>query len=200
MRKILLTLFASLLIPDLALAAVDLTPRFTEFFIDGMSIRRLYFTDRDKKFTVSTNQETDVTPGTGGALFRFKKFPDATFLAIRSRHTPNDKFEGQILDRYRESAKRLLPVQGRNSVIRGESMDCYPINDWKSYRIILGYEVGGLPHLQSVTFINLNDADQVTLVTSAPEKEFDEAAHRSYQIFRTWQEVLPGDEKPARGN
>lgn len=190
----------ALQLPQLALAGIDLTPRFTDTFIDGTVFRRLYFSDGEKKFVLSLNRETEVTPDSGGALFRFPKVPTATFLVVRSRLSPTDKFEGAALERYRESAKRLLPVQGRGSAIREEIVDPFPINDWKSYRIILTFDIGAARHIQSVTFLNLNETDQVALITSAPESDFEEAAHRSHQIFRTWQEMLPSDAKPARGS
>jgi hypothetical protein len=192
-------LFATTCISS-ACAAVDFTPRFIDIFNEGTTIRRLYFTDGDKRYLLSLNRETEVVPDAGGALFKFAKVPSATFLVVRSRHSPVDKFEGATLDRYRESAKRLLPVGTRGAVILEETPDVYPINDWKSYRIVLSYNVGPVIHLQSVTFLNMNDADQVALITAAPEKDFTEAAHRSFQIFRTWQEMLPGDEKPVLHN
>ena len=192
--------FAALVFPQLAPAGIDLTPRFIDTFIDGATFHRLYFTDGVKKFVVSLNRETEVTPEAGGALFRFLKLPDVTFLVVRSRHSPDEKFEGAALERYRESAKRLLPVQARGSAIREEILNPFPINDWKSHRIILSFDIGAIHHLQSVTFLNLNDTDQVALITSAPEQDFEEAAHRSFQIFRTWQEMLPGDAGPARGS
>lgn len=200
MKRRLYTLLVAALLPQFAPAAVDFTPRFIDLFVEGTTVRRLYFANDDKKYTLSLNTETEVTPDAGGAIFRFKKVPDATFLIARSRHSPQDKFEGMSLERYRESAKRLLPVLGRGSVIREETSDVYPINDWTSYRIVIAFDVGAVRHFQSVTFINLDESDQVVLVTSAPEKDFEEAAHRSYQIFRTWQEMLPGDEKPTRGS
>ena len=48
--------------------------------------------------------------------------------------------------------------------------------------------VQALPGLQAET--------QVVLVTNASLKNFVEAAERSYQIIRTWHEMLPGDENP----
>jgi hypothetical protein len=199
-RTSLALAFAALLVPQLAPAAIDLTPRFIDTFIDGTVFHRLYFTDGEKKFVVSLNRETEVTPDSGGALFSFPKVPGATFLVVRSRLSPTDKFEGTALERYRESAKRLLPVQGRGSAIREEISNPFPINDWVSYRVVLTFDIGAVRHVQSVTFLNLNETDQVALITSAPEPYFEEAAHRSHQIFRTWQEMLPGDEKPVRGN
>ena len=191
---------AALLIPQFASAGIDLTPRYIDTFLEGTTFHRLYFSDGAKKFVLSLNRETEVAPDSGGALFRFTKVPDATFLVVRSRHSPTDLFEGIALDRYRESAKRLLPVQARESAIREEIANPFPINNWKSHRFVVNFELAGIRYVQSVTFLNLNADDQIALIVSSPEAIFEEAAHRSFQIFRTWQEMLPGDEKPARGS
>lgn len=198
-RAIAICLIAMLL-PPAAPAGIDLTPRFIDTFADGVTFHRLYFSDGQKKFGVSLNRETEVAPEAGGVLFRFPKVPNATFLVVRSRLSPDDKFEGTALERYRESARRLLPVQARGSAIKEEVPNPFPINDWKSHRFVLSFNIGAVRHLQSVTFLNLNDTDQIALITSAPEQDFEEAAHRSFQIFRTWQEMLPSDANPARGN
>ena len=58
--------------------AVDLTPRYIDTFVDGFASRRLYFADGEKKIGLSLDQETKVEGGSGGAVFRFTKVPDAT--------------------------------------------------------------------------------------------------------------------------
>lgn len=199
-RFVKLSLLSLALLPVDASAGVDLTPRFIDTFIEGTSFRRPYFTDGDKKIVVSTNRETEVVPEAGGALFRFTKLPQATFLLLRSRHPANDRFEGAALERYRESARRLVPRNASGTTIKEEQYFPYPINDWKSYRFTVAFDVDQTHHLQSVTFLNLNASDQIMLITTAPEKDFAEAMHRSHQIIRTWQEMLPGDEKPASSN
>ncbi|MDB6150369.1 MAG: hypothetical protein JWQ44_1817 [Chthoniobacter sp.] len=186
------------LLPQLSFAALDLTPRFIDTFADGITFHRLYFSDGEKKFVLSLNRETEVTAEGNGALFRFTKLKEAKFLLSRSRLSPSDVFEGAALERYREGAKRLMPARG--VTILEEVLNPLPINGWKSFRLTLSGEVNGQKYLQSVTFVNLNDSDQVVLVTIAPERSFPEAADRSFQIFRTWQEMLPGDERPATSN
>ena len=52
----------------------------------------------------------------------------------------------------------------------------------------------------SVTFLNLNTDDQLILVTTASERNFEEESERSFQVIRTWQELLPGDEVPPKTN
>jgi hypothetical protein len=176
--------------------AVDLSPRFIDTFIDGVSSRRLYFADGEKKIGLRLNQETKVEAGAGGTVFRFTKLPDSTFLIKPSPMTAEQPFEGIALERYREAARRLLPPGVKNVKSLEEVADPLPINRWTGRRFTYTCELLDAPLVMSVTFLNLNAEDQIILVTTAGERNFAEAADRSFQLIRGWQEILPGDEKP----
>jgi hypothetical protein len=198
--KRLLSLCLAASLPHIAAAAVDLTPRYIDTFSDGVAFHRLYFTDGDRKIVLSLNHETEAAAESGGTMFRFRKLPETTFLVLRSRLSTDDHFEGAALERYRESARRCVPAHAVGVAIKEEQLFPYPINDWKSYRITLSFDLDHVHRFQCVTFLNLNANDQIMLITTAPESNFGEAMSRSHQIIRTWQEMLPGDEKPATSN
>ncbi len=180
--------------------AVDLTPRYIDTFIDGIASRRLYFADGEKKIGVRINHETRVEGGAGRAVFRFTKVPGATFLIKPSPMTPDQPFEGIALERYREAARRLLPPGVRNVKVLEEVPDPLPVNRWTGRRFTYSCESVDASLMLSVTFLNLSPDDQLILVTLATERTFPEAAERSFQIIRSWQELLPGDERPVKGN
>jgi hypothetical protein len=193
--------FGFFLVLELGASAVDLTPRYIDTFIDGVASRRLYFADGEKKIGIRLNQETKVESGAGGAVFRFTKVPDATFLIKPSPMTPDQPFEGIALERYREAARRLLPPRAQNVKVLEEITDPLPINRWTGRRFVYACDTeDNTPLVLSVTFLNLNTEDQLLLVTMAGERNFPEAAERSFQIIRTWQELLPGDERPPKNN
>jgi hypothetical protein len=191
---------AGLLSLELQALAVDLTPRFIDTFIDGITIRRLYFADGDRKIGVSLDQETTIEQGNGGVVFRFEKLPDATFLIKNSPMTPDQVFEGVSLERYREAARRLLPPGAKNVKALDETADTLPVNRWTSRRFSYICDSGETPMAISVTFLNLNSQDQLILVTTATERNFADAADRSFHIIRTWQPLLPMDEKPVKSS
>lgn len=191
---------AGLLASQLHAAAVDLTPRFIDTFIDGITIRRLYFADGEKKIGVSMDQETTIEQGEGGVVFRFEKLPDATFLIKNSPMTPDQVFEGVSLERYREAARRLLPSGAKNVKALDEAANTLPVNRWTSRKFSYICDSGDTPMAVSVTFLNLNSEEQLILVTTATERNFADAADRSFQIIRTWQPLLPKDEKPIKSS
>jgi hypothetical protein len=192
--------FGFLLAIGLHGAAIDLTPRYIDTFIDGVASRRLYFADDEKKIGVSLDHETKVESGHGGVVFRFSKIPDASFVIKPSPMTPDQPFDGIALERYREAARRLLPRGASEVKMIEEVADPLRINRWTGRRFVYSCETAELRVVLSVTFLNLNADDQLVLITTAPERTFAEAAERSFQIIRTWQEFLPGDEKPVKGN
>lgn len=195
MRKI--PLFLGLLLAvEWPAAAVDLTPRYIDTFIDGVTSRRLYFADGEKKIGVRVSHDTKVEAGSGGVVFRFHPVPDATFLIKPSPMTADQPFEGIALERYREAARRLLPPGVKNVKALEEVADPLPINRWTGRRFTYTCDMLDALLVMSVTFLNLNAEDQIILVTTAGEHNFAEAADRSFHLIRTWQELLPGDEKP----
>lgn len=192
-----LPLFLALVLPA---AAVDLTPRYIDTFADGVASHRLYFADGERKIGLSLDRETDVLAGGGGVIFRFPRFPEASFLVKHSPVTADQPFSGVALDRYREAARRLLPPGSTEVRVRDEVRDPLTINRWRSYRLAYTFASGTVPMVQQITFLNLSADEQLVLVATASERNFAEAAARSFQIIRTWQPMLPGDEKPVRQN
>ena len=138
--------------------------------------------------------------GGGGVIFRFPKFPEASFLMKHSPVTADQPFTGVPLDRYREAARRLLPPGSTEVKALDETRDPLTINRWRSYRLAYTFAAAGTPMVQQVTFLNLSADEQLILVTTASERNFAEASARSFQIIRSWQPMLPGDEKPIRQN
>ncbi len=199
-RRALLIAWGSGWLLSGAAMAVDLTPRYIDTFIDGQTARRLYFADGEKKIGLSLDHETRVEAAAGGAVFRFGKFDDVTFLVKPSPMTPDQPFEGIALERYREASRRLLPPGAKNVKALEETPDPLPINRWTGRRFLYSCDVSEAVVMMSVTFLNLNEEDQLLLVTTASERNFTEAAERSFQVIRTWQELLPGDEVPPKSN
>ena len=201
MKKLLLPLGLAFLACDLGASPVDLTPRYVDTFIDGIKCRRLYFVEDAKKIGVSLDRETEVAPDpSGGVLFRFSKFPDASFRMAYSPLTPAEPMSEAALDRYRAAAQTFVPVGAIEVKVTAETANPLPINRWSSYRFAVSYQVGAAAQRQTVTFLNLNAESQVVLITGASPKNFPEAAERSFQIIRSWQELLPGDEFQSKGN
>lgn len=181
-------------------SAVDLTPRYIDTFEAGVAGHRLYFSEGEKKIGLSLDRETEVVAGGGGVIFRFPKFPEASFLVKHSPVTADQPFSGVPLDRYREAARRLLPPGSTEVKVLDETRDPLTINRWRSYRLACTFAAGGPPMVQQVTFLNLTADEQLVLVTTASERNFAEASARSFQIIRSWQPMLPADEKPIRQN
>ena len=181
-------------------SAVDLTPRYIDTFEAGVAGHRLYFSEGEKKIGLSLDRETNVGAGGGGVIFRFPKFPEASFLVKHSPVTADQPFSGVPLDRYREAARRLLPPGSTEVKVLDETRDPLTINRWRSYRLAYTFTAGTVLMVQQTTFLNLTADEQLILITTASERNFAEAAARSFQIIRSWQPMLPGDEKPIREN
>jgi hypothetical protein len=183
----------------LCASAVDLTPRFVDTFVDGVTTHRLYFADGDQKIGFNINGETTVEAGAGGTVFRFPKFSDILFILKHSPMSADQAFQGVPLERYREAARRLLPPGAENIETLDEEPDPITINRWRSYRFTYTCVSTGYLRKQTVTFLNISAEEQLVLIVTATVQNFPEAADRSWQIIRSWQPILPGQEKPPKG-
>jgi hypothetical protein len=201
MKRLFLPIGVALVAANLTAATIDLTPRYADTFIDGVNARRLYFLENSKKIGISLDFETQVAAdGGGGVIFKFPKFPDSSFRIGRSPLTAEEPMSELSLGRYRTAAQTFVPGGATEVKVVEESANPLPINKWQSYRFLVTYQVGAAAMRQSVTFLNLNPQTQVILLTTSSPKSFAEAAERSFQIIRSWHEMLPGDEVPVKGN
>jgi len=195
----ILTAFFSLAIP-LGALAVDLTPRYVDTFRDGVTVHRLFFADGDQKIGLSINRETTVDAAGGGVVFHFPKFPDIVFLLKHSPMSADQAFEGIPLEQYREAAHHQLPPGAQDIKVLPEESEPITINQWHSHRFHYSCQSEGEVRHVSVTFLNISAEEQLMLVVSSKEQNVKEAVVRSWQIIRSWQPLLPGDELPPKGS
>ncbi len=201
MKRVFLPLALAITVADLGASTVDLTPRYVESDVDGYKTRKLHFLDGSKKIGIGVDQETTVSTDGSGVVFKFPKFPDAGFRIATSPLSPEDSMsDASALERYRAAAKTWVPAGATEVQILEEVAGPLPINRWQSHRFVISYQAGAYAMKQSVTFLTMNPTTQLALVTTASTRNFAEAAERSFQIIRTWHEMLPGDELPDRGN
>jgi hypothetical protein len=186
------SLALALLTARLVASTVDLTPRYLETEFDGIPLRQLYFLDGSTKIGLTLDQETTLSAGGGGVLFKFPKVPDASFRMLTSPLTPEIPMSGaESLDRYRAAALSFAPAGATDVKVLEETANPLPINRWQSYVFLVSVQAGAHVMKFSVTFVNVNATSQLALVTHASPRSFADAADRSFQIIRSWHELLP---------
>lgn len=193
-------LFSLIALPLFHASALDLTPHVVETRLAGYPKRIVYVTDATKKYMLDIDRETEVASRSGGIKFQFKKLPDIDFIMMPSRFKPTDPFDEAKLVEYRAAARSLLPARAINAEIVEELANPLIVNNWKSFRIKFHFTMDARDCTQEVTFLNVTENDQIVLLTSSPEKVWKEAGARSWNIIRTWTEMLPGDDDPNSSN
>lgn len=169
-------------------ATIDLTPRFLTQEADGTAMNRPYFKADNKRFGIKIDSETTVIPYNNGALFSFKKFPDARMELLQSPLEAGP-FTVERLVQCEAAARKLLPPDANNVVLVESFPDPLPINDWQSHRFVFAYRSAGQSRRQSITFLNLDSATQIIMRIAAREENFEKIAQRSFHIIRRWHEI-----------
>jgi hypothetical protein len=173
----------------LSASALDLTPNFVTTVADGVAIRRPYFTDSGKKYSVTLNVETDLSAYEDGALFRFIKLSRAEMRLRLSPVGVEVKFAPDTIDRYLQAARKLLPQDAEEVVLDQQTPNPLPINGWQGHRFIYTYQSPSGQVRQSITFLNILPNQQVVVQVSSMAKDFADASERAYDIIRRWHEL-----------
>lgn len=126
----------------LSVSAIDLVPHYISTTADGVVIRRPYFADGKKKYSVKIDSETKLTEFEGGALFRFDKFPDATMRMRLSPVANPAPFTPESLEHYQQVARSLLPAGAEEIALAESASNPLPINNWQSHRLTFSYRAG----------------------------------------------------------
>lgn len=180
-----------LAISALTASALDLSPNFITTTADGISIRRPYFSDGGKKFSVTLDLETELIPYEDGALFRFVKLKNAEMRLRPSSFPAETGFGPETLDRYQEAARKLIPQGAEGVVLERQTPNPMSINQWKSHRFEYKYRTTAGEVRESITFLNITPTQQVIVQVHAMEKNFVDASERAWDILRRWHEVDP---------
>jgi hypothetical protein len=169
--------------------AIDLTPRFLTTFNEEVAINRPYFTDSGKKYAITLDGESELVPDEGGALFKFTKFPSAVAKLINSPAQEIAPFDDKSLRDYESLARRMLARDAINPVLDSTELNVTPINGWKTCRFTYSYENPAIKLRQSVTFLNLDDKQQIVIDIKTKREEFDNITARTWDMIRRWHEV-----------
>lgn len=175
----------------LPVIALDFSPRFVTTVSDGVAIRRPYFADGDKKYSVTLNMETELTPFEDGALFRFVKLSHAEMRLRPSPLSVDLKFAPENQEAYEEAAKKLLPPDAEGVVLDQVTQNPLPINGWSGVRFTFHYRMPMGEVRESITFLNILPTDQVVIQTGSMAKDFPDVSDRAFDIIRRWHELDP---------
>ncbi len=175
-----------------AAADVDLTPRTVN--VGGGLIHRAYFADGDKQFAVTIDGETTLSGDNGVAVFRFTNVSQASMTLRRSPFQKPAPFTADALPDYTKAALAMLPTAAEGVEITWQGENVFPINQWKSYRLVFRYRVGGIGYDESITYLVLDSGQQIVIQTGAQRKDFPVIAERADDTIRRWHLVTPVDE------
>jgi hypothetical protein len=194
-KSFLTTSIALLLLAAQATSGLILTPRLITLDLGGRPVRRAYFMDGEKKFAVTMDNETELTPHGDGALFCFTRLPLATVELRRSPIKAGTGFLQENISEYAKVARQFLAATAEVWPEAPIVFDPLPINGWKSCRFNFFYHVGGSPVRADVTFIDLNEKDQIVVITGGTANNYASVRSRSDDIIRRWHEVTPEEER-----
>jgi hypothetical protein len=188
------TSLALLALAATASADLSLAPRLVTVNYGAYPVRRAYFMDGDKKFAVTMDSQTELAPRGDGALFTFTKIPLGTMEFRRSPFKPGAGFTEENISTYAKAAREMLASTAEIWPEEPMQLTPFRINGWKSCRFNFVYRVGGSPVRADVTFIDLNEKQQIVIICGGQADTYSKVRDCSEDIIRRWHEVTPEEE------
>lgn len=186
MKKCYLYILPLLCFGQIAQCEINWTPHLNTNFAEGTSIASVYFSDGAKKFALVLDGETTVEAANGGAKFAFKRPASSVFkLGVPITKVTLPVAADKVAE-YRKCALAYAPSDVTEFSDFEAVADVYPINHWQSYRVLFSYALFGQRVRHCITFLTLENGQQVALDLSAHEKDFAEALNRAEHMIWTW--------------
>jgi hypothetical protein len=107
----------------------------------------------------------------------------------KSTLTPGTPFAGAGLDVYRQRLLSGVPAGAANPRLGEEKRDPLPVFGWKDYEFTVAFTFFGQQLQRSVTFINLNDKEQIMVIVTGAQGEFDRIHAQAMDVMLSWSPV-----------
>jgi hypothetical protein len=129
--------------------------------------------------TATAAEITCVPMNAGGAEVRIEK----------SALTPATPFAGAGLDVYRQRVLSTVPQGAANLRMGEEKRDPLPVFGWKDYELTVAFEFFSQRLRRSVIFINLNATEQIMVIVTGAQSDFDRIHAQAMDVMLSWTPV-----------
>ena len=171
-----------------SLQALDLTPHFEEIDGDGIeALRKLVFLDGKKKVYLDLSKTWMVEGGPAEVTFQPGKLT-TTMVVFKMTHGTSLAFDEKTIDDCRGRIKGFLKEGAKDFIILDETKAPYAIKAWDSYQIVGRYNFYGVWMKVGVIFINLDANQQLTVVITGTDTEFNPVAAATKELLMSWLE------------
>jgi len=171
-----------------SLHALDLTPHFEEIDGDGIEpLRKLVFLDGKKKVYLDLSK-TWMVEG-GGEKVTFQPGKDSSSLVtFKLSRGASQEFDEKSIAACHERIRAFLKEGAKDFIILDETKAPYAIKAWNSYQVVGRYNFYGTWIKIGLIFINLDVNQQLTVLLTGPENEFDRVATSTKTLLMSWLE------------
>jgi hypothetical protein len=157
---------------------------------DGYEITQSYFTKDGNKVTVRLPRNWQTSSGSTGLEL---VPPDIAKASVKVQASPSDEilsFDEPGKIQYRNVAMALAPNGAKQLKIEAEQVNSFGINDWTDFDVLMSYEsLAGEAMMKRVIFINIDPKNQVRLVVSAKQRDFEKVNAAARRFMSSWFEL-----------
>jgi hypothetical protein len=174
-------------LPAVRAVAIDFTPHVADSIDDGVPMRRMYFTDGEKRIFYRPPVTWSRSGDEHRAMF-IPKDSDRAFVKMENAPAEHARipFDDAGLAALRKIAVTLLPPDAVEAGESWETVNPVVLQGWTSFEIGFDYLQSGKTFCRSVLFINLDANRQIHFVVDAAPADFLPLYQTAYRTLSTW--------------
>jgi hypothetical protein len=179
------TAAAILLATCAAASALDLTPIKTQVRADGLVLSAVCFKDGEKRVFIQPPHGWTIEgrPRIATLTHDVLSSVSVTFVLSKSLLPPDGDARRREA---RDIVLRLLPQASQNVTVDSETPDPVRLNGWHSYGVRVSYDFDGQRLTKSVSFIRLNNNEELRVNVTGAGDKFAMAAGAAATCLATW--------------
>jgi len=188
MVRSLIPALAGLLLIVSARADLQLTPSISEYELDGVKLKRLAFSDGEKKITYQSPRGWDYSGSATQLILHPPGKPQAEATITRIPLSEPGKFDDESLKKLIDEAASLAPKGSENVTVISQEKNPLLINRKETFLVILGYNLFGQAYNRSILFLNRGQ-EQIRFQLVCRQADFKELQKAFLGSQYTWENL-----------
>ena len=186
-RPLILALAGSLLIAP-ARAELDLTPKLSEYELDGVKFKQLAFSDGSKIVTYAPPRGWDYSGSATQLTLRPPGKTEAEAKITKVALSQPASFDEETVNKLVQKAIASVPPGATNIQLVSQEKNPLMIERKETFLVTLSYNLHGAAYNRSILFLN-RGREQIQFQLSCRRADFRELQAAFFDTQHSWQNL-----------
>jgi hypothetical protein len=180
--------FAVLLLASIARADLQLTPKATEYDLDGVKFKHLVFSDDGRQVTYTPPRGWQYLGTADRLVLHPESGSSAEAVISRVKLAQSEVFDDATMKRLSEEVIASVPSTATHVTMVAQQKNPLLIEKKETFLVVISYDCYGNPYARSVMFVNRKN-EQLRFQLTAPQWNFSRAQKEFFSSHFSWQNL-----------